>query len=746
MSSGCGDVLSLEYMKTAKKHQTFEAEVITGRAGGISSGAEIDYATNQVTGQVQKTMPAILRDIGFSPASFDFTTGGTLTVADRDAVVYNPADNNWYSWSGTLPKIVSAGEDPTVDSNWRPRTDQLLRQELNSDEGFKYIGQVASYEALKNITPDSAGQRILLASYYANGSTGGGEFEAVNGSATDDSGHIAVVNTEWYWQRTKISEVNILDYGVYMCSRYDVIDMSDKIQSAANRARELGVPLASPFSSDQISWFTSGLHLMKSVDFTGVRVVSGVWPFFCNNLTGSYTVDAGTGDKFVLFNKNAQFDESGGKVYGTNNLAPTIGKIFIRNLGDRSSVLHGQIHIANQFTFDILHGVNFFGRGVYLATAFDYVGGQIGSERCGSAEHYGTDAHSYPAASGSSGDEHNAAFVGSVLAHDNYERSWRVTGSKNRIGRVHDEACYITTTEHSSYALAERNGYGYSTSVFAGSGSTIGSVVIDPHISNTIPYVFTAALRASACESISISSNKLGNVSIITDDPGALGGFVGSIYTPGDVMVQGDVRATIGHVSAKNLSLKDPSSKISCARISNDVLWLSGALHDSIIGGSVTIRPKGRLVDAEVSGDLIVNMNYAGTSRVGNSVFGGGMSFSSPNTNRITLNRVSFSGDITTVNNTIMSIDHGKADQLILAGTNLNISISGGLYRNMTMDSSITGMWIVSPAPRLYGALTGWRFPTGTASFGTQCQNPATGETKFYTKDLGWKTIVSAAS
>ena len=64
--------------------------------------------------------------MGFDPAGFDFTTGGTVT--GREQVVFNPADNNWYSWSGTLPHVVSAGTDPTADSNWKPRTDQLLRQ------------------------------------------------------------------------------------------------------------------------------------------------------------------------------------------------------------------------------------------------------------------------------------------------------------------------------------------------------------------------------------------------------------------------------------------------------------------------------------------------------------------------------------------------------------------------------------------------------------------------------------------
>lgn len=64
MSSGCGDVLSLEDLKTAKKHQTFEAEVITGKEGGVSGGADITEATNPITGQVQKTLPAVLADLG----------------------------------------------------------------------------------------------------------------------------------------------------------------------------------------------------------------------------------------------------------------------------------------------------------------------------------------------------------------------------------------------------------------------------------------------------------------------------------------------------------------------------------------------------------------------------------------------------------------------------------------------------------------------------------------------------------
>ncbi len=144
MSSGCGDVLSLADLQTAKKHQIFEAEVITGKSGGVATGADIDYATNQVTGQTQKTLPAVLRGAGFFPVSWDFSTGGTLGVVDRDKVVYDPASKTWYSYAGTLPVIVPAGFNPVGNADWKPQTDPDLRNELantsNTSLGDALVG------------------------------------------------------------------------------------------------------------------------------------------------------------------------------------------------------------------------------------------------------------------------------------------------------------------------------------------------------------------------------------------------------------------------------------------------------------------------------------------------------------------------------------------------------------------------------------------------------------------------------
>lgn len=168
MSSGCGDVLSLADLQTAKKHQIFEAEVITGKSGGVAGGADIDYATNAVTGQTQKTLPAVLRDAGFRPASFTFDTGGTLTVGEADLAVLWPSpggDGQYYAWHGALPKTIPARSTPLntggiSDLSWKPVGDITLRKDLTQPSGATMIGvspMGTVADVLYYVTPEQFG-------------------------------------------------------------------------------------------------------------------------------------------------------------------------------------------------------------------------------------------------------------------------------------------------------------------------------------------------------------------------------------------------------------------------------------------------------------------------------------------------------------------------------------------------------------------------------------------------------------
>ena len=79
-----------------------------------------DYAMNSPAalwedrfGKQHKTVQQALKDVGFKPAGFDFVSGGTLGIGDRDKCIFYPTDGYWYSWNGKLPYVVPANSSPT---------------------------------------------------------------------------------------------------------------------------------------------------------------------------------------------------------------------------------------------------------------------------------------------------------------------------------------------------------------------------------------------------------------------------------------------------------------------------------------------------------------------------------------------------------------------------------------------------------------------------------------------------------
>lgn len=116
------ELLNAQDLITAKKHDTFHSEVVTGKAGGVSTGANIDYATNAVTGQVQKTLPKILDDLGWSYVG-SFADGETFTsYADYMiylGVAYKPLTTTTlpYSPTGATPDPAFVGPFNINDHN-----------------------------------------------------------------------------------------------------------------------------------------------------------------------------------------------------------------------------------------------------------------------------------------------------------------------------------------------------------------------------------------------------------------------------------------------------------------------------------------------------------------------------------------------------------------------------------------------------------------------------------------------------
>jgi hypothetical protein len=174
------DYLQPADLEKDKKHSTFYSEVITGKAGGLAGGANIDTATNAVTSQTQKTMPKIMGDAelsfdaqldaqqvehasqisaheiehdnqiaahesefisqlqaqGWNPVAGSFEAGGT--IVNRRDILWWEAAKAWYSWQGVIPVggyVVPTGSTPATAGGvsptaWVDRTDGALRTEL----------------------------------------------------------------------------------------------------------------------------------------------------------------------------------------------------------------------------------------------------------------------------------------------------------------------------------------------------------------------------------------------------------------------------------------------------------------------------------------------------------------------------------------------------------------------------------------------------------------------------------------
>lgn len=160
------DIIQVADLEKTKFHNTFHVEAVTGKVGGLAGGADIDFTTNAVTGQVQATLPKLLSQVGFAPAYFDFTTGGILT--NRSQSIFYEADGNWYSWGGALPKTVAPLSSPASTGGiavnaWNISTSAFMYRDYQGvkDELYNQAG------IIDDGTPNQLGDSQFVGALHA---------------------------------------------------------------------------------------------------------------------------------------------------------------------------------------------------------------------------------------------------------------------------------------------------------------------------------------------------------------------------------------------------------------------------------------------------------------------------------------------------------------------------------------------------------------------------------------------------
>ncbi|MGL4752168.1 MAG: glycosyl hydrolase family 28-related protein [Aeromonadaceae bacterium] len=143
---------------------------------------------NQRDGEIVQTVAGAIRSVGFKPGGGDFTTGFTVSQGQRDYAWYDPVSHNWYSYLGVIPVggyVVSPATNPVGNANWKPVTDQLLRNDLADSSGSSKVGFIQSGSGSIPRTAQDKMRELVSVK----------DFGAVGDGATDDTAAIrAAIN------------------------------------------------------------------------------------------------------------------------------------------------------------------------------------------------------------------------------------------------------------------------------------------------------------------------------------------------------------------------------------------------------------------------------------------------------------------------------------------------------------------------------------------------------------------------
>lgn len=646
---------------------------------------------------------------------------------------------------------------------------------LGSKTGFDLIGQVSSYENLKLITPRKVGQKILLSSYYEGGTSGGGEFVAVLGTAVDDGGHICVPEAStMYWKRVT-SQVKLSDYGVFNqnISLATKTDHTVKLQNAINRARDTNSPLITGLANEN-HYIRNGIYITSGVDITGIKSIEGALPIIVNSSVFSgITVVGFPGITWVLTNLNATYG-SNGMIFGTTVGNQLIDSITIRDFNSRSAPLGAQLHtFSGTVVKGSLCATGFNGPGVYLASCYDSSIQDIRAISCGNTSYWGIFLDSYPADSTSSLDTSNHLTIGSIEPHDCVDKCLNANASSSFIGHIHEEASVVTDTSTWSSATISTNGFGWTNTLLSGDWTTYGTVRILPASSSAPNHVVTVLSNQVSINTL----NAEGNVGVhFTYTTPKRGVFVGTLdvvyklYVTADVygkIASCQVRGTASVVTLLSTTLNFGAMNVTGAsstltasgcvfeylgaitatlanctvlRGSITTLTANGACNISDVGCVTFVMSGSRnsLKDAYISGTSTFSGDgvVSGSSLVGTSNVSGSYTIFGIKTNaNMTINNAAAQTYACVlrdsyVNGQLTISGYAKVKVDTVSVSSLNLSLTAGyiLLSDVQMSGSLSGNAIAS---------------TNIPTVGSMTQDPSTGNAYVY-KSTGWKQVTTA--
>lgn len=695
----------------------------------------------------------------------DVTWRGTLTSVWADAVkisvaktLSNYVDNDEQHYVYAIAEINSDG----AITDLRKISNNLIEYTgLSKTDGFRWIGKAKSFSELKKILPLYQGQHILLSSFYdgweAEGKTpiGGGEFVALRGDVEDIPGQIAIVGDGWYWQRlTRV--IKISDCGLRKTKRSNVTslmgeiyDVSEELQKIINFANVNKLPLeaddydpANPGFEGEGYYITEGLSLeyLSASDpsndkytYTGLKNVLGNLVILVNSNTLNPVMTPEGG--FVLTNRCATFNGAGKLYRGTLNTACFADRITVRDCSTSGSVpgrakkVSAILWLSLGFSYTQLTAYGFDGHGVRVF-AYDGIAQSTRAEHCGNIDKFAIFSSTYPFAD--EADESNAITFEEILAHDSYEKSWYIAGSKTSLKRFHDEALTCTVSNPPDpLGIETRNGYGYTSAYFSSVGGQLGTGSFSTFKNATVTPVITLGIVSNNVGTV-VTRNA--RVSVISGDPGPEGGTINTLSNiGGEIRILAGARVTIGYSRSDVLHLLDVDSKVENGGANTTVCY--GRL-EKFNSGSLTVNTSG-YIDGGSCDSLNINANGLNAVNIDKLRCQGDAVISSMKYRSFIKNSWIL-GTVSSPDNSVYDIENCTIHILELGGkSGLNVNLKGGVFDRATISPGV----FLDPVPSFNISLTGFNVPSGGGAIGRKTTDPNTGNTYMCLGGTVWRKI-----
>lgn len=318
------ELLNAQDLITAKKHDTFHSEVVTGKAGGLSTGANIDYATNVVTGQVQKTLPKILEDLDWSYVGL-FADGVTFT--DKTDFAVDAVGTQWI-YTGSLPFSATAGtvpSEPTYQAVHVKSASAISNANGGSVQDFIDINTFKTVSDMKAFTNHIVGSKVVWQGYYSQSDGGSNCGVVKSGAHTDDGGSIFSIDANTYIEANlKGGRVSALKFG----AKFDNLVASAALNTTAlqNWLTYIGENSKHGSLPEGVAYH-NGLTSVHSTRISGVKT-EGPEFGFRTDYKGSVLRNASTSNSSIIvdatslpFNTGLRCVWDNFTIYGNRNVA-----------------------------------------------------------------------------------------------------------------------------------------------------------------------------------------------------------------------------------------------------------------------------------------------------------------------------------------------------------------------------------------------------------------------------------------